>query len=183
MIVTETERLILRQWRDEDIEPFVRMNADPNVMQYFPSLYSADQTRALVERVRNDIDRNGWGFWAAQRKDTSEFIGFIGINQVNEGLAFAPCVDIGWRLAKEHWGVGFATEGALASLAYGFDQAGMDEIVSITPTTNQPSERVMQKIGMRKAARNFMHPEVPKSDPLCEHVLYRLTSSQWLANR
>jgi len=179
MIATETARIILRQWREQDILPFARMNSDPKVMRYFPTLYSEQKTRSLVKRVSADIARTGWGFWAAERKDSREFIGFIGINPVQSGLPFAPCVDIGWRLATKHWGLGLATEGALAALAYGFEQAHLNEIVSMTPTTNHASERVMQKIGMHKAELNFMHPEVLQSHSLCEHVLYRLTNQQW----
>ena len=124
MIYVETPRLVLRQWRERDVVPFTSMNADHRVMEYFPDIYSKEKTRSLVARVSQDIIQNSWGFWAAERKDTGEFIGFIGINPVREGVPFAPCVDIGWRLAVKHWQQGFATEGAKAALEYGFDCVG-----------------------------------------------------------
>ena len=172
---------MLRQWREDDIAPFVNMNKDPQVMEYFPEVYSAQKTRSSVARVSDTIDKNGWGFWAAERRDSGEFIGFIGINPLEKGFPFAPCVEIGWRLAVEHWQHGFATEGALAAMAYGFEQAKLDEIVAMTAVANFRSEKVMQKLGMHNAQQNFMHPNVTIGHPLSEHVLYRLTRAQWLA--
>ena len=174
---------MLRQWREDDIAPFVNMNQDPQVMEYFPEVYSAQKTRSSVARVSDTIDKNGWGFWAAERRDSGEFIGFIGINPLEKGFPFAPCVEIGWRLAVEHWQHGFATEGALAAMAYGFEQAKLDEIVAMTAVANFRSEKVMQKLGMHNAQQNFMHPNVTTGHPLSEHVLYRLTRAQWLAKQ
>jgi len=179
----ETQRLRLRQWRDSDKKPFALMNADQEVMRHFPSIRTQNQSNELVDRLFKLIDKMGYGFWAAERKDSDEFIGFIGINYVDSGLPFAPCVEIGWRLAKAHWGQGFATEGALASLDYGFIQADVGKIVSMTTLTNTPSENVMKKIGMHKCSENFNHPEVPPGHLLSEHVLYELTKSQWLVQK
>lgn len=179
MIVIETQRLRLRKWRESDKEPFAKMNADREVMRYFPSTRTEEQSNTLVDQLTQLIDRVGYGFWAAERKDSSQFIGFIGINYTESGLPFAPCVDIGWRLAQAHWGQGFATEGALASLDYAFNQTDLKKVVSMTPVPNTPSENVMLKIGMLKCAENFHHPEVPIGHDLSEHVLYELTKRQW----
>jgi len=178
MISLETQRLVLRQWCAEDKPLFAAMNADPVVMQYFPETLSSDQSNALVDRFSNDIESSGWGFWAAERKDIKEFIGFIGINYSADGLPFAPCVDIGWRLATQHWGLGFATEGAKAAMAYAFNQASLNLLVSMTPPSNSASLGVMQKLGMVKKI-NFIHPQVAEGHPLQEHVLYSISRKQW----
>jgi len=179
MIAVQTQRLILRQWREQDRLPFAAMNADPQVMKYFPTTLSSLQSDALVDRFINDIESSGWGFWAAERVDTGEFIGFIGINYSLDGLPFAPCVDIGWRLARQHWGLGFATEGARAVMDYAFDGVNLSAVVSMTPVNNRASEHVMKKIGMRKQRSTFMHPKVADGDPLQEHLLYSVTRKQW----
>lgn len=179
MIAVQTSRLVLRQWCSEDRPLFAAMNADLKVMEYFPNVLSFEQSNQLVDRFSRDIDANGWGFWAAERLDSAEFIGFIGINYTPDGLPFSPCVDIGWRLASEHWGNGFATEGAIGAMSYAFNEAGLEELVSMTPITNLASERVMQKLGMTKHQENFLHPKVNQGDPLQEHVLYSLNRQQW----
>jgi len=179
MIVVQTNRLVLRQWRDDDRPEFSAMNADPNVMRYFPSTLNAQESDALIDRFSGDIDSAGWGFWAAERIDTGEFIGFIGINYSAEGLPFAPCVDIGWRLAAKHWGLGFATEGARGAMDYAFWQVNLNQLVSMTSVGNTASERVMQKLGMVKQAANFMHPALEDGHSLQEHLLYSITSKQW----
>lgn len=179
MIAVQTDRLVLRQWRAEDRPLFAAMNSDPQVMEYFPSTLSSLQSNALIDRFTTDIDESGWGFWAAERADTGEFIGFIGINYSADGLPFGPCVDIGWRLARSHWGFGFATEGAKAAMDYAFWQANLNRLISMTPINNTPSERVMKKLGMVKQKNNFMHPQVADGHALQEHLLYSITSKQW----
>jgi len=179
--IVETNRLILRQWRESDKLLFAAINADVKVMEHFPSTLSSKQSDASVARFSQQIEGQGWGFWAAEHRDTGEFIGFIGINYVADGLPFAPCVDIGWRLARAHWGAGFATEGAAASLKFAFTQTGIKEVVSMTPTTNLASENVMRKLGMRNSHQNFNHPALDPGHALAEHVLYTITRDQWLA--
>lgn len=176
----EGSRIQLRQWRESDLAPFAKMNADPEVMRYFPSCLSEDQSNALVERFTQDIDKSGWGFWAAERLDNSNFIGFIGINYTVQGLPFAPCVDIGWRLSTSNWGHGFATEGAELALRYAFEHAELREVVSMTPVGNAASQRVMQKLGMKAQAKTFVHPKLEAGSPLAEHVLYRIDRDDWL---
>ncbi len=163
-----TERLLLRQWRDEDKEPFAALNADPVVMEHFPGLMSREASDAFAELNRTRIAERGWGLWAVEAGD--EFIGFVGLNEPD----FMPGVEIGWRLARDAWGHGYATEAGRAVVAYAFDELGLAELVSFTSTTNLRSQRVMQKLGMtHDPADDFDHPRV--DDPrLRRHVLYRL---------
>ena len=163
-----TERLLLRQWREEDREPFAALNADPVVMEHFPSTMSREASDAFVDFNIRTIDERGWGLWAVDAHGT--FIGFVGLNEPN----FMPGVEIGWRLARDAWGHGYATEAAQAALAYAHDELGLDEVISFTATTNLRSRKVMERIGMTHDPKDdFDHPRV--DDPrLRRHVLYRL---------
>jgi 3-dehydroquinate dehydratase/shikimate dehydrogenase len=178
--IIKTERLTLRPWRESDLEPFARLNADPKVREYFPGLQTREESDASVRKASDHIQRCGWGFWAASLSQTDEFIGFIGLEDVPFKAPFTPAVEIGWRLAFEYWGKGYATEGALASLKYGFETLGLEEIVSFTTTQNMRSRRVMEKIGMhRDPSDDFDHPNLSEGHPLRRHVLYRLKHSEW----
>ena len=162
-----TDRLLLRQWRDSDREPFAALNADPAVMEHFPALQTREQSDALIDRNIPEIDGRGWGLWALEVRDTGEFIGFTGLSVPSFEAHFMPAVEIGWRLAKGAWGNGYATEAARASLAHGFGPAGLDEIVSFTATTNLPSQRVMQRIGMtHDEAGDFDHVRMSGRPPV-----------------
>lgn len=175
-----TDRLLLRQWRDSDREPFAALNADPAVMEHFPALQTREQSDTLIDRNIPELDGRGWGLWALEVKDTGEFIGFTGLNVPTFEAPFLPGVEIGWRLAKGAWGNGYASEAARAALAYAFGPAGLDEIVSFTATTNLPSQRVMQRIGMvHDEAGDFDHPRVEEGHRLRRHVLYRIDRTQW----
>jgi RimJ/RimL family protein N-acetyltransferase len=184
MTELSTDRLLLRQWRDSDRDPFAALNADPAVMEHFPSLQSREVSDGLIDRNLQAIDERGWGLWALEVKETGEFIGFTGLSVPSFEAPFLPGVEIGWRLAKGAWGNGYATEAALAALAHGFGPAGLDEIVSFTATTNVPSQRVMQRIGMaHDEAGDFDHPRLPDGHRLQRHVLYRINRAQWEASR
>ena len=175
-----TERLLLRQWREEDLAPFAKLNADPRVMEYFPKLQTREESDASVKRVSEHIQQSGWGFWAAALLETGEFIGFIGLQPVPFQAAFTPAVEIGWRLAFEHWGKGYATEGAKAALQYGFEKLHLQDIVSFTATGNMRSRAVMERIGMHHEPNNdFDHPKLPDGHPLRRHVFYRITADAW----
>ncbi len=179
--VLETARLRLRDWRDEDLEPFAAMNADPEVMRYFPNLQDRAESDASVDRVRAAFAARGWGFWAAECKDDGQFIGFVGINVPTWEAHFTPCVDIGWRLARPYQGRGLATEGARRALDFGFRELGLAEIVSITVPDNTPSRHVMSKLGMvHDANGDFDHPRIPADSPRRRHVLYRLSRENYL---
>jgi ribosomal-protein-alanine N-acetyltransferase len=179
--VLTTERLVLRLWQPDDLAPFAAMNADPRVMEHFPAVLTHDESDALVARIERQLAQFGWGLWAAERRDTGEFIGFIGLSPVPDDLLLAPGTEVGWRLAREHWGRGFATEGARASVHHGFDNVGLDEIFSFTAAANLRSQRVMQKLGMsRDAANDFEHPRYPNWSGR-HHVVYRLSRNVRIA--
>jgi RimJ/RimL family protein N-acetyltransferase len=163
-------RVLLRQWRDDDREPFAALNADPEVMRYFPSTMSREQSDAFVDWASGLIEEHGWGLWAVEVVGGAPFVGLVGLNKPT----FMPdTVEVGWRLAREHWGRGYATEAAREALRFGFDEIGLDEIVALTVPANTPSRRVMERLGMtRDPADDFDHPNVPDG-PLKRHVLYR----------
>lgn len=170
-----TERLLLRPWREKDREPFAAINADPAVMEHFPSTLSRDESDALAQRIDDDIQRLGYGFWAVEVPDSSPFIGFVGIVAADEAMPFAPAIEIGWRLARAHWGRGLASEGARAALTFGFDELELEQIVALTAAGNMRSRRVMERLGMRRdPADDFIHPGLPEGHPIAPHVLYRI---------
>jgi RimJ/RimL family protein N-acetyltransferase len=179
-----TDRLWMRQWRDSDREPFAALNEDPAVMEHFPALQTREQSDALIDRNRAAIDERGWGLWALEVRDTGEFIGFTGLSVPSFDAHFMPAVENGWRLAKGDWGNGYATESARAALAYAFGPAGLDALVSFTTTTNLPSQRVMQRIGMvHDEPGDFDHPRIAEGHRLRRHVLYRIDRAQWESTR
>ncbi|MDB9952010.1 GNAT family N-acetyltransferase [Porticoccaceae bacterium] len=175
----ETQRLKLRQWIASDRKPFSKLNADPQVMEYFPDVLSETESNAMVDRIEALIKKNGWGFWAVELKASGAFIGFVGLHSPRVKLPFNPCIEIGWRLSKEHWGNGYATEAAQAALNYGFEHLKLDEIVSFTSIVNRPSQAVMRKINMSNTNENFMHPSIPDGNALEEHVLFKITKADW----
>ncbi len=170
----ETERLILRDWREEDVQPFAAMNADPDVMRHFPATMTADESAALARACQAHIDANGFGLWAVERQADGAFLGFTGLRRVAPENPMAPAVEIAWRLARHAWGDGYASEAARAVLAFGFER-GLAEIVSFTATENERSQAVMRRIGMTRAAdRDFDHPAVPEGHRLRPHVVYAM---------
>ena len=173
-IEVETARLRLRQWRDSDLAPFAALNADPVVMEFFPSLLSRAESDSLAARIRGSIAERGWGLWAVEAPGVSPFLGFVGLEAPARHLPVSPCVEIGWRIAAEHWGKGYASEAANAALSLGFERLALSEIVSFTATVNRRSRAVMERLGMRFAGETFEHPNVPEGSPLRTHVVYRL---------
>lgn len=174
-----TKRLILRRWRAEDVDAFAAINADQKVMEYFPSTYTHQESRAQLKRFNKSIDELGFGFWAAELVDDGRCVGFIGLSSLPKELPFSPCVEIGWRLASDVWRQGLASEGATQVLKYAFNELNLNEIVSVTSVSNVASQGVMQKIGMLRQNLTFMHPRVDPASPLAEHVLFRLSKSDW----
>jgi len=169
----ETERLLLRGWREEDVAPMAAINADPKVMAFFPSTQSVERTRQLIDFSRELMARDGYCFFACERRQGGELIGFIGIMTVDFEAAFTPAVEIGWRLAHRHWGQGYATEGARACLDFGFRQQNLDRIVAMAVEANRRSVAVMRRIGMvRVEGGAFDHPRLPPDSPLRRHLLY-----------
>lgn len=173
--VLRTERLLLRPWRDADLAPYAALNADPVVMRHFPSTLTREQSDLHVRSVRERAVRGEPSLWAVEVVGGAEFIGFVGLAVPSFRAPFTPCVEVGWRLAKEHWGSGYAPEGARAAMAFGFEVLGLDEIVSFTSEGNSASRRVMEKLGMRRdPSDDFEHPGLPPGHHLRRHVLYRL---------
>jgi RimJ/RimL family protein N-acetyltransferase len=167
-----TERLLLRGWREADLEPFAALNADPEVMRYFPATMSRQESDALAARASAWLTERGWGLWAVDRD--GEFLGFTGLAVPRFEAHFTPAVEIGWRFARSAWGSGYATEAATAVLRFAFEELRLNEVVSFTAVENRRSRAVMERIGMvRDPAGDFEHPAVPESSQLRRHVLYR----------
>ncbi len=178
----ETDRLKLRQWSARDYAPFSELNADPEVMKYFPATLMESESTALATKIEKLISERGWGMWAVELKTQGDFIGFVGLHKPEVKLPFTPCIEIGWRLSKKYWGKGYATEAATAALAYAFDTLQLDEVVSFTALANIKSRSVMERLNMVDVRQNFEHPGVPAGHKLREHVLYKITRSQWQSN-
>jgi RimJ/RimL family protein N-acetyltransferase len=182
--VIRTERLVLRRWTDADRAPFAALNADPLVMEHMQGLLSREASDAFVDRIERHWEEHGWGLWAVEVPGVSPFVGYVGLwpaDYVADGM-----VEVGWRLASAQWGNGYATEAAHEALRVGFEDVGLDEIVSFTVPQNIRSRRVMERIGLRRdAGGDFEHPRVdPTTYPhLVPHVFYRLTRAEWEARR
>jgi RimJ/RimL family protein N-acetyltransferase len=168
-----TERLVLRRWRGSDLEPFRRMNADPRVMEFMSKLLDSVESDALVERIERHFDERGFGLMAVELKESGEFIGFVGLSVPQFEAPFMPAVEIGWRLAAEYWGKGFATEAARETVRFAFEKVGLESVVSFTVPANGRSRRVIKKIGMRLAGE-FEHPGIAEGHKLRHHVIYRV---------
>jgi ribosomal-protein-alanine N-acetyltransferase len=174
----ETGRLVLRPWRDADLEPWAAMNADPRVMEFFPATLDRAESDAQVERVRAKLEADGFGWWALEAKDGPSFAGVICLQRVPYDTPFGPAYEIGWRVAPACWGRGYAPEGARAAAAHAFGVLGLDEVVALTARINVRSRRVMEKLGMTyDPADDFDHPRVAVGHPIRPHVLYRLRSA------
>jgi ribosomal-protein-alanine N-acetyltransferase len=175
--VLETPRLLLREWRDSDVEEWVAMSADPRVMEHFPSTYERAQSEASAARVRAALARNGYGWWAIDVKGGAAFAGVIVLQDIPFEAHFTPAIEVGWWLPYEHWGHGYATEGARAALDFAFGVLRRPEVVAITTPVNVRSQRVMQRLGMtRDLNGDFEHPHIEAGHPLRTHVLYRIAS-------
>jgi RimJ/RimL family protein N-acetyltransferase len=175
-----TGRLLLRHWRDDDRAPFAAMNADLRVMEHFPAPLSRLESDALIDEFEARFDPRGFGLWALERRDDGTFIGFTGLAAVPWEAHFTPAIEVGWRLAPEAWGHGYATEAAREAVRFGFEDAELDEIVSFTVPANVRSRAVMERLGMtHDPADDFDHPRLPVGHPLRRHVLYRIDRESW----
>lgn len=179
----ETKRLRLRQWVLSDMVPLYHLNADPEVMAFFPNRLNKEQSNTYLLELHSRIAQNGYGFWAVEEKASGCLVGFVGLNVPKYDLPFGPCTEIGWRLAKRFWGKGYATEAAEACLEYGFFEREIERIYSFTASVNKPSENVMIRLGMNKLDKTFNHPLVPENSHLSEHLLYCLTKLEWENSR
>lgn len=179
-LVLRTDRLLLRAWRPADRRAFARMNADPEVMEHFVALLTREESDAFVDRIEAGFAEHGFGVWAVEEISTGTFIGFTGLLHQSFEAPFTPAFEIGYRLARQAWGQGYATEAAREALKFGFERAGLAEIVSMTSVGNVRSRAVMRKLGMtHDPDDDFDHPRVPDGHPLQRHVLYRMTTDRW----
>ena len=173
-----TERLLLRQFRDEDLAPLASINRDPTVMEFIGSSLSDEQSKLMFDRIRLNWIKNGFGLFAVEVPGEAEFIGFTGLSIPSFQSHFTPCVEIGWRLASQYWDHGYATEAANAVKHFGFINICLTEIVSFTASKNLRSQHVMEKIGLfRDVKDDFEHPNIAKGNPLSLHFLFRGSSS------
>jgi RimJ/RimL family protein N-acetyltransferase len=175
-----TPRLLLRGWRDDDRPAFAALNADPQVMEHFPAPLDRATSDDLVDRFAAHWAEHGLGLWAVERRTDGRLLGFTGLSVPGFDAHFTPAVEVGWRLVRDAWGKGYATEAARAALRFGFETCGLQEIVSFTVPANARSRRVMERIGMtHDPADDFDHPRLPRGHGLRRHVLYRLPSDRW----
>jgi RimJ/RimL family protein N-acetyltransferase len=173
-VTLRTQRLVLRPWLGTDHEPFARLNADPNVMEFFPRLHDRSESDAMAGIIAQRIERDGYGLWAVEVPGEIEFAGFVGLQIVPFEEHFTPAIEVAWRLAHDAWGRGFATEGARAALDFAHVNLGYEEVVAMSVSANRRSRRVMEKLGMTYDARDdFENPRIPEGHPLRRHVLYR----------
>ena len=177
-----TGRLLLREWRDDDREPFAALNGDPAVMEHFPGELDRTASDEFVDRIVDRWSRDGFGLWAIERREDRAFIGFAGLAAPSFEAHFTPAVEVGWRLAAAAWGRGYATESARAALRFGFEELDLAEIVSFTVPANVRSRAVMERLGMsRDPSDDFEHPLLPPGGRLRRHVLYRQPRARWAA--
>lgn len=181
MKIIETDRLILRTWKEQDIDAMALIDQDPKVCEFLPGIGNRDATEAGVRRIIQHYEKHGFCLYAVELKSTHQFIGWIGLSIPSFEAHFTPAVEIGWRLNSQHWNKGYATEGAKAVLYYAFTKLNLNEIVSFTTVNNTASRRIMEKIGMHHNEQDdFDHPKLDKAHPLCRHVLYRISKSEYL---
>jgi RimJ/RimL family protein N-acetyltransferase len=173
-----TDRLIMRRWRDSDLEPFAELNGDAETMQFFPATLDRAASDAFVGRIEARFEHQGFGLWALELIADGRFIGYTGLNPMPEGVPGAGGMEVGWRLRKDAWHHGYATEAARAALSVAFTGAGLSEIWSMTAVLNEPSQAVMRRIGMT-CYGFFEHPSVPADSPIRPHVVYRLARQDW----
>lgn len=173
MIFAETERLIIRSWKPEDLPLFVSINKDGRVMRYFPALLTDEETETFYHRIMDEFERKGWGLFAVELKSSGRFLGYVGLHEIGFEADFTPGVEIGWRLDAEYHNMGYATEAATEVLRIAKSH-GITRLYSFTAEMNKPSERVMRKIGMERIGE-FDHPKLSGDSPLRRHVLYSIT--------
>jgi RimJ/RimL family protein N-acetyltransferase len=177
-------RLRLRQWQDSDLAPFAALNADARVMHYMPRCLESAESDMLAGRYRARIAERGWDLWALERRDDGRFIGALGLTVATFPAPFTPCVEIAWRLAREQWGQGLATEAAAAVLRFGFETLALTEVLAFTVPENLRSRALMERLGMRRSpSEDFDHPRLPQGHHLRRHVLYRLGRGEWESAR
>ncbi len=182
-VIIETERLLLRTWLASDVEPYYWINQDPKVIEYLLGPLSKEKVETFILAANTQQDSRGYTLWAVELKENHNLIGFIGLNYIDWESQFTPAVEIGWRLGSQYWDKGYATEGAKAALKFGFENIGLNEIISFTVPENVRSIRIMEKIGLKRDIKgDFSHPKLPVEHKLSKHVLYRLKRTLYKQN-
>ena len=177
-----TQRLLLRSWRESDIEPFFRLNTDPEVVEYLPSPISETESQQFAARIQDHFAEHGYGLYALENREDGSFLGYTGLNWTSFESHFTPALEVGWRLARDAWGQGYATEAARACVDHAFRETPIPEIVSFTVPANRRSIAVMERLQLtRKPEDDFVHPRLGKDHPLGAHVLYRIARADWLS--
>ncbi|MFY9913794.1 MAG: GNAT family N-acetyltransferase [Nocardioidaceae bacterium] len=182
LVEPRTERLQLRAWRPSDRDAFAALNADAEVMRYFPGRQSRAESDGFADRIESRMAALGYGLWALETVDTGSFLGFTGLNPMPKDVPGSGGIEVGWRLARSAWGYGYATEAGRAALAVAFDLAAYDEVWSLTASTNVPSRAVMERLGLRHVA-TALHPALDPDSPIAEHVFYRITRAEYARQR
>lgn len=177
----ESDRLILRSWNSSDVEPFLAMNQDDRVVEFLAGKMTKAQVEDFIFQANDHIEKYGFGLWALELKENGKLIGFTGLKYQDFAASFLPAFEIGWRLAFEYWGKGLAFEAAQKNLAIAFDEFKLDHLVSFTAVKNLRSQKLMQKIGMKRDLNgDFLHPKLAKNHHLSKHVLYRIARQDYL---
>lgn len=179
VIEIQTSRLLLRQWKQADYPHLAKLNADPIVMEYYPNTLTEAESSAMADKLHSLLLERSWGFWAVEIIETKQFIGFVGLHKPTYDLPVTPCIEVGWRLAKEYWGKGYATEAARAALKFAFEELHLSDVYSFTSVSNKKSWAVMERLGLQNTHTNFEHPIIPEGNSLREHVLYKITMEQF----
>lgn len=178
----ETDRIILRPWKERDRQPFAEMSADPAVMEHLLPMNSREAADGWIDRRMAHLAEHGFTFWALEAKESGDFLGAVGLLRIGYNAHFSPAVEVGWRVARPFWGQGYALEAAAASIRFGFENLGLSEVIANTVAQNTRSRRVMEKLGMsHNAEDDFDHPGIPEGHPLRPQVLYRLPRDHWTA--
>ena len=176
-VTLHTPRLILRPWREEDLDPLFALHGDADSMRHFPSVLTRAESDAWAARLQAHFDAHGWGFWVVEEASGAAFIGVVGLLTIPWQARFTPAVEVGWRIAPGHRRRGFAEEAARAALDFGFASLGLAEILAFTIPANEPSWRLMERLGMTADGR-FDHPRLPEGHPMRQHLLYRLAAPE-----
>lgn len=170
--IIQTDRLGLRNWIESDIAHYAQMCQDPDVMKFFPQTFSAEEATKHVRAFQQHFAEHGFTYFAAELQSSGEFLGFVGLKNQTFVSPYTPCVDVGWRLRKQAWGNGYATEAARACLAFAFEELKLEQVIAMCPVANVASEAVMKRLGMEKVGE-FDHPAMPADSPLNPCVAYR----------
>ncbi|MBS9781718.1 MAG: GNAT family N-acetyltransferase [Gammaproteobacteria bacterium] len=178
----ETQRLILRQWQEKDKQHYAEINTDTEVMRYFPDIMTLTESDVQIEVMQAKIEKNGWGYWAVELKQTNELIGKVGLNPVelHSDIPETPFVEMGWRLAKKHWRQGYAYEAATACLDYAFNILELNSVYACTALTNIPSQQLMKKLGMHNINQDFNNPKMKAGHTLSRYCLYKIEREHYL---